>query len=169
MTPPRTANPLCLIVIVVLLWCAAKARANVTQDLAFAHLKQWEGYSQTVYRDGPGYSVGLGHYLGRKPSKRTYSNTEIQAFFAQDYQIALKACRLNVTNFDSLPTNIQLVALGIAFQCGPAGFRRFERFRAALGQRNYRLASNELINSRWYNQVSPARRQHYIKTLTSSN
>lgn len=139
---------------------------RVTPEECYTYLKRWEGYSTTVYRDGPGYSVGVGHYLGSsRPRRLTYSHAEIRQLFYRDLAIALAACERGVEGFSALPRQVQLVTLGVAWSVGPTGFMRFKEFRRALNWRAYEGAATELADSKWARQVGAARYNHAIGVL----
>ncbi len=142
---------------------------SLSLDTIRAYLVQWEGYSLTPYRDGPGYSVGIGHSLFANREKvRPYSRAEVERFFYRDTSWVIDACRLGITGFDQLPTDVRLVCIGLAFGVGRTGFARFHQFRLALSHRAYNAAAHELGLSKWYRQqVSPARARAAYNTLLS--
>lgn len=143
------------------------ARAElVTTSESLAYLRVWEGVSTTPYRDNGGYSVGVGHWLGRtKPAKTRYTQVEILNLFYRDLAIALEACQKGVKGFADLPKDVQLVTLGLAWSVGPSGFQRFTNFRRALSRRAYNAASIELADSKWWGQVEAARARHSFNVL----
>lgn len=131
-----------------------------------SYLTKWEGYRTEVYPDAGGYSVGIGHFLGKSaPAKREYSHAEIQAFFHSDIQAAIRICRQGIRDFDSLEWNIQSVCISLAFNVGPTGFMKFQKFRAAVSARNYGEAAKELQNSKWASQVGAARREDHVRKM----
>jgi lysozyme len=127
-------------------------------------LQKWEGYRNTPYHDAGGHSVGIGHHL-YGPIKRVYSDREIQVFFDRDLENALHACREYIENFDTLPVEVKQVCVGLVWTVGENGFYKFIRFRHDISTRDYYEAANELIDSRWYHQVSRQRSEHYINIL----
>ena len=141
--------------------------APITPEESLAYLREWEGVRSVVYRDAGGYSVGVGHWLGRaRPAKTHYTQIEILSLFYRDLAIHHQACRRGIRDFDELPKEVQKLCLGLAWTVGPAGFRRFTNFRRAISHRAYQSAAAELVDSRWWSQVSPARRMASYRTLT---
>ena len=152
---------------IFLLSVLAATAAPITYAEARDYLVQWEGYRTTPYRDGPGYSVGIGHSLtanGEIPRAR-YTAVQIERYFAADLSWALDACRAGIRDFDELPKRVQLVALSVAFTTGRTGFHRFSGFRRALSWRAYEAAAAELSHSFWRNQVSASRFNHSISVI----
>lgn len=131
------------------------------------HLRRFEGYRTVPYRDGPSWSVGVGHNLSahREPVKARYTDVEIRRFLLADTAAALDACRLGVTGFDDLPVEVQLVCIDLAFTTGSTGFQRWGNLRLALGRRAYSSAAIELTLSRWWRQVSAERANWALRAL----
>lgn len=134
-----------------------------------AHVIQYEGYRFVPYPDGPGWSVGAGHSLtaNMEPRKARYTVAEVERYLRQDIAWSWDAARAGITDFDSLPQDAQLVAIGVAITVGRTGFERFSAFRFALSHRAFNAALTELGNSRWRRQVSLARANAYLRTLHS--
>ncbi len=131
----------------------------------YIELLRWEGYRLKPYRDGAGHTVGVGHNLGTRTPKPAYTHKEVQEFFQLDLAEALAAAHRNVGGFMGLPDEVQQVVIGLIWTCGPAGFRKWERLRAALGRRDYPRAAAELLDSKWAGQVPPARLAAYYAAL----
>jgi hypothetical protein len=152
------------------LLCAATAyAAPVSTDHAYADLVRWEGHKLVPYRDQDGWSVGVGHALTMhgEPVKRSYTRAEVYQLFLHDFAVSKEVCRAGIRDFDRLPEDVQLVALGLAWGVGPTGFMRFRSFRLALSYRAYEAAVTELATSRWARQVSAARLNAAIHVLRS--
>lgn len=134
-----------------------------------AHLIEHEGYRLTPYRDGPGYSVGIGHSLSANGErvKQRYTRAEVERLFLRDYAWALDSVRKGIRDFDDLPERAQLVALGVAWTTGRVGFERFIDFCRCLGYRAFDSAAIELRLSKWATQVSPKRVAAYVQILRS--
>ncbi len=169
MPPPlpsrRRQILLCAIVLVVLGGLALRGAPVSLADIR-ASLLRFEGYTLTPYRDGPAYSVGVGHNLTANGQKaRHYTPIEVEAFLLRDVSWSIDCCRSGVAGFDDLPPPIQLAVIHVAFGCGRVGFHRFYAFRSALSRRSYPQAARQLAASRWASQVSPARRDWALTAL----
>ena len=130
----------------------SSAHGAVTADSFFPYIEKWEGNSPTVYRRLNETCVGIGHKLPHN-EHRSYSSFDIYRFYHEDYARALDTCRVGISNFDLLPTNVQVVAMSVAWTTGRSGFMKFRKFRHLLSVGRYREAATELANSRRTSQV----------------
>lgn len=130
-------------------------------------LEREEGIRTRVYLDTRGnQTIGVGHVI--KPGERfkgPLSPREIDALFAQDLKVAIAGVRRMLPSFSSQPSEVRLVCVGLAYQCGVTGFAGFKRLRNALEQFDYALAERELMNSKWAREF-PARAERYRLLLT---
>lgn len=144
----------------------------VSLDSVWRHLVAYEGYRERPYRDGSGWSVGVGHSLTANRERavwsRPYTHGEIVGLFHRDLSWAVDACRAGVARFDELPEAAQLVALGVAWTVGRTGFAGMQSFRACLSRRDFTGASRALGRSRWHTQVGPIRAQAYRNDLMNA-
>ncbi len=151
-----------------LLTILSAAAKPIPQHALFTHLRAFEGYSLTPYTDRDGsMCVGIGHNLTahHEPIKRLYTDAEVCALFVKDLRAALDTCRVGVADFDELPENTQMIAVGLFWTVGRTGFMRFTRFREALSAQDYAIAAEELRRSKWFGQVSSQRSLEYIRAL----
>jgi lysozyme len=116
-----------------------------------------EGKSLTVYKDPLGLStVGIGHLvlehdhliIGQRISEEL-----CQAFFEQDFENAIDACRRAFKDFNKYPESIRGVLINMAFNLGINRLLGFKKFIAALSRGDYKGAAKEMENSRWFEQV----------------
>ncbi len=68
--------------------------------------------------------------------------------------------------FQKLDENRQRVVLELLFAMGLTKFHGFKKMIAALARNDYHIASAELLNSKWANQVGP-RSSELVKILWS--
>ncbi len=144
------------------------AAAPLQTDLVMVELTRWEGHRLVSYKDGVhGWAVGIGHSLTQhgEPVRRLYTATEVRAFFYHDLAVALDTCRAGIDDFDSLPEEVRLVALNVAWGVGPSGFMAFKDLRRSLSRRAWTAATMSLYLSQWFHQVSPARANWAIAVL----
>lgn len=126
-------------------------------DEARAYLTKWEGCTlMSVTRPNGEIVVGVGHKVD-SPIVSPLSKVQVELLFRVDYRWAMIACRAGVEDFDSLPLQARLVALGVAFNVGPTGFTRFTAFCTDLSYRMYDLAAHELAESKRSQQIGEAR------------
>lgn len=135
-----------------------------------ANLVKFEGVKSKPYRDaGNSWAVGIGHNLtaNHEAVKPRYTTEEIYAFYHRDLANALRAARLLVTDFDTLPNPAKEVVIHLIFQTGPTGFARFKNLRFALGRRAYNAAAAELWDSKWFRQTPAPRANWALRSLMS--
>ena len=144
-----------------------------------SYVAEWEGFRATSYRDTTGHlTIGYGFNLDRNNAESilgvsaigyrsglvSMSKEEAGRLLAADLVISETSARKLVANYDSLPKKVRMVVVDMAYNLGEAGLRKFVKFRAALGQKNFSLAAAELVNSNWYRQVKRRGVEH-VKVL----
>ncbi len=156
-----------LLITAILIWLCSQGLHGQTIDQARAYLTQWEGRTTSVVTRANGERVvGIGHNTAFDRSvKSVYSDREIEALFNHDYVIAMGAARRGVRDFDGLPLDVRLVVVGLVWCCGPTGFQRFVELRRCLSSRFYEGAAVELVDSKWWHDVSARRANAALKTL----
>lgn len=135
-----------------------------------ANLVRFEGIKSKPYRDaGNGWTVGIGHSItaNHEAIKPRYTDEEIDAFYHRDLANALRAARLLVVDFDTLPNPAKEVVIHLIFQCGPTGFSRFKNLRFALSRRAFNASAAELWDSRWFRQTPAPRANWALRSLIS--
>jgi lysozyme len=136
-----------------------------------------EGLRLEVYKCPAGYwTVGVGRNLEGKPltdeeqehilgrsgltpdqvinilKERGITKDEALFLLANDIEDAVK----DLSNFDwfkDLDPVRKKVVIDMRYNLGPTRFRQFRRMIAALSVGDYKIASWEMYNSIWYNQV----------------
>lgn len=109
-----------------------------------------EGCKLFPYTDTTGnLSIGIGRCL----TTRGISNTE--AFYLLDDDISYFYGKLlhYCDFFVKLNENRQLALIDMCFNIGLQGFLNFTKMISALERGDYEEASNEMINSKWAEQV----------------
>ena len=125
-----------------------------------------EGWRNKTYVCSKGFkTVGIGHkFEAGERVKSFYSNQEVNNFFKQDLDEALRAAQVNFPSFSRQPYQIKLVLVSLCFNLGNNGISKFVKFRRAINNQNYTLAGSELKNSLWYKQVT-GRANKYISII----
>lgn len=109
-----------------------------------------ENYKQFPYTDTTGHlTVGIGRNL----SDRGISTTE--AFYLLDDDILYFSSKLAhyLPFFIELSENRQIALIDMCFNLGVQGFLNFKNMIAALASHDYDRAANEMLNSKWAEQV----------------
>jgi lysozyme len=132
----------------------------MTEDL-FVQIKEdltkHEGCKTTVYLCTEGIpTVGIGHALYGFEELAVgdeVSMEQVLEWFKEDCDEALTDCRALFLNFDSLPDQVKRVLVNMAFNLGRSRLGKFKNMVTAVNEGNWNKAANEMVNSRWYNQV----------------
>ena len=140
-------------------------------------IKSHEGYRDTIYLDTRNFkTIGYGH-LCRKDEgwivDKRYSRKELEKVFEYDFRKAvgqtdaLLKSELNVTS-NSFNKDAYFVLIEMTFQLGIGNLKKFKRMISALKNRDWRLASQEMVSSRWANQT-PKRARFLANVMSEIN
>tara|TARA_R110002072_G_scaffold273239_5_gene433974 strand:+ start:11257 stop:11727 length:471 start_codon:yes stop_codon:yes gene_type:complete len=109
-----------------------------------------EGYSEKPYKDTEGVlTIGIGRNL----EDRGLSADEVMYLFRSDLRIAAQDAAKLFHNISALDPLRQAVLLDMAFNLGYNRLAGFEKFRAAVALRDFDLAADEMLDSKWARQV----------------
>lgn len=113
------------------------------------YIRQFEGFAPLPYKDSTGHlTVGYGHNLDVPLSKQGALKL---------LELDVRTARENVarvfTWFEKLNEVRQFVLVDMCFNMGLKKLSTFKKFLAALEVKNYDLAAQEMLNSRWALQV----------------
>jgi len=123
-------------------------------------IKQHEGFRRTVYLDSLGKrTVGYGHLCVEDhwEDGKEYDKEYLDKIFDQDFQNAFDQCQnfCNEHDLDITETATE-VLIEMIFQLGIGNVGKFRRMIAALKDKDYEVASLEMLDSKWAEQT-PAR------------
>ena len=113
-------------------------------------LKLHEGYRQYPYTDSLGI-VTIGY--GRNLESRGLSEPEAAYLLECDIEEAEKYLNKGYSYYAELSGERKAVLLDMMVNMGPTRLRKFSKMHEALGQRDYVLASLEMLDSKWATQV----------------
>lgn len=135
----------------------------------YSFIKSSEGIKYSIYKDSRGNpTVGIGHLITPSDKiKSVYTEGEIRTFFHKDCSAAVKIARDTFSNFDELPDNIKEIIVSLSFNLGRGGINKFKNFKTAIGNKQYKVAANELKSSMWYKQVG-LRGKKYVGILNNA-
>jgi lysozyme len=136
-----------------------------------AHLARYEGIKDRVYICPAGFkTLGIGSNIEAKGLGNRYKvgqkvdKATIDKFFASDLQEAESAAKKIFPSFNKQPKQVQILLVSFCFNVGEGGAKKFVKFRAAIESRNYKVASAELRNSKWFRQTGN-RGRDYVRIL----
>ena len=134
-------------------------------------IKEHEGFRDTVYYDHLGNAtVGWGHLVTSDDnftSGVTYPEELLEQVFEKDFAKAKEGA-------DSLCKDLPInyiargVIIEMCFQLGKTGVSKFKKMFEALQQEDYTKASEEMLDSKWYEQT-PQRAKSLSYVMRSSN
>ena len=131
-----------------------------------------EGVVYELYRCSLGHLTGgIGHlitewdeeYYGM-PVGTKVSHEQVDAWFAVDINRTLQDCKEIFPDFNDLPEEAQLVIANMCFQLGRPRLSNFVKFIAAVNDRDWVKAADEMEASRWYKQTT-ARAERLIARI----
>jgi GH24 family phage-related lysozyme (muramidase) len=94
----------------------------------------------------------------------TLTDAQIDTLLKHDAQRAIDTARRQVTGFDSLPLDAQLIVIDMTFNTG--SLHKWRRFRAALDRQDYTAAADSMHRSLWRRQTG-RRAEHLIELMRS--
>jgi len=129
-------------------------------------LAEDEGCKYEIYLDHLGYpTFGIGHLITQKdPEYKTLSldtyvgikvsETRVNEAFETDIEQVLNDCTRLYDDFYLLPEEVQLIIANMMFNLGYPRLENFKDMYFNISTRNWQGAANEMVNSKWYRQVT---------------
>lgn len=118
--------------------------------LLMRRLQSDEGQRLKPYRDTEGkLTIGIGRNL----DDAGISQEEAQQMCLNDIDRVVTQLDAKLPWWRSLDEERQMVVANMAFNLGVYGLLKFEKMIAALQARNYETAREEMLASKWANQV----------------
>jgi len=120
-----------------------------------------EGCKYEIYLDHLGLpTFGIGHLVTEDDPEHgqmtgtPVSEERVVEAFENDIQVTLSECRKLYDNWNDLPDEVQLIIANMMFNMGRPRLSGFKKFNAAIANKEWEEASEEMIDSRWYRQVT---------------
>ena len=134
-----------------------------------------EGVKYEIYNDHLGYATfGIGHLVidsdpehGQEIGTAVSEDRVIEAFNS-DVQTVLADCEQLYYGFNVLPEEVQLIIANMMFNMGRPRLSGFKNFLAAIALQDWHTASVEMVDSRWYQQVTN-RAERLVKRMRNVN
>jgi len=124
-------------------------------------LKIDEGVKYEIYLDHLGLpTFGIGHLVLEsdpeygQPVGTAVSEDRVNECFARDVDVVLEECKKLLPSFEVLPEDVQLIIANMMFNMGRPRLSGFKNFLAAIALQDWHTASVEMVDSRWYQQVT---------------
>jgi lysozyme len=123
-------------------------------------LVRHEGYVTEIYLCSEGYpTFGIGHMVTEADMEYTWpvgtpvTDERILQVFHDDCKVAVADVELLVDNLSDHPDFVSRVLVNMAFNIGRPRLSKFKNMLAAIEAKDYNLAAEEMIDSKWYRQV----------------
>ena len=120
-----------------------------------------EGVKYEIYLDHLGLpTCGIGHLVVEGDEEygqevgTPVSEERVAELFEQDVQVTLDECERLYSGFSELPEEVQHILSNMMFNMGRPRLSGFKKFNAAIEAGEWQEASEEMIDSRWYRQVT---------------
>ena len=124
-------------------------------------LERDEGVKYEVYHDHLGYpTFGIGHLITDDdpecgaPVGTKVDTDRVKEAFETDVEGVLSDCERLYVQFEHLPEEVQLIVANMMFNMGYSRLSRFKGMHRGVDARNWEAAADEMVDSRWYNQVT---------------
>ena len=124
-------------------------------------IKDDEGYKNEIYLDHLSLkTLGVGHLI--KETDPEYDlevgthieDERVNELFEQDINVTIDECRKLYYDFDKLPEEAQHIIANMMFNMGRPRLSRFHKMKRAVENRDWKEASNQMKDSKWYRQVT---------------
>ena len=124
-------------------------------------LKIDEGVKYEIYLDHLGLpTCGIGHLIVEsdeeygQPVGTHVTGTRVNELFESDVETVLSDCTRLYDDFYLLPEEVQLIIANMMFNMGRPRLSKFVGMRKAIEEKDWNRAADEMIDSRWYKQVT---------------
>ena len=137
-------------------------------------LKIDEGVKYEIYKDHLGYpTFGIGHLITEddpehgEPDGTEISEDRVNEIFESDVAKFVSEAKILFPDLDELPDVAQQVIVNMAFNMGRPRLSKFKNFIAGVNDRDWTRAAEEMMDSRWADQVGAraTRLRNLILTL----
>lgn len=119
-----------------------------------------EGYVTEVYLDSEFLpTFGIGHLVTETDPEYTWpvgtpvTDDRILDVFHIDCGEAIEDANCVTNDFYGLPDDVVRVLVNMAFNLGRTRLSKFKKMLGQVEEKNYLMAANEMIDSKWYRQV----------------
>ena len=120
-----------------------------------------EGCKYEIYLDHLGYpTFGIGHLITENDPEygwevgASIDTVRVHETFESDIEGVLSDCAKLYSDFEDLPEEAQRVIANIMFNMGYTRLSKFKNMKVSVDARNCNDAADEMVDSRWYNQVT---------------
>jgi len=132
----------------------------MNKDLLRQELAEDEGCKYEIYLDHLGLpTFGIGHLITEDDPEygqevgTTVTQERVQAVFNRDIAVTLEDCFRLYSGFSELPEEVQRIVANMCFNLGYPRLSKFKGMKAAVEEADWNRAADEMVDSKWYQQV----------------
>ena len=125
-----------------------------------------EGCKYEIYLDHLGYpTFGIGHLVIEHDAEygwevgTSIDTVRVHETFEQDIKTVLSDCNRLYKDFEDLPEEAQRVIANMMFNMGYTRLSKFKGMKRGVDARDWNVAADEMVDSRWYHQVTSRARR----------
>ncbi len=129
-----------------------KLREEIAED---------EGCKYEVYLDHLGLpTCGIGHLIKENDEEHgkavgtVVEQERVKQLFSLDMAVTVDECKVLYPDFDELPEECQHIIANMMFNMGRPRLSKFKGMKAGVDARDWNKAADEMVDSRWYKQVT---------------
>ena len=120
-----------------------------------------EGCKYEIYLDHLGYpTFGIGHLVREDDPEHgqavgtPVSEDRVAEAFNRDIDIVLVDCDKLYEDYENLPEEVRLIIANMMFNMGYPRLSKFKGMKAGVEAGDWQRAADEMVDSRWYEQVT---------------
>ena len=120
-----------------------------------------EGCKFEVYLDHLGLpTFGIGALVKEgdpgcgQPVGTPVDEDRVRQRFNLDIAVTIEDCKVLYDDFDDLPEECQHIIANMMFNMGRPRLSKFKGMKAGVDARDWNKAADEMVDSRWYDQVT---------------
>ena len=125
-----------------------------------------EGCKYEIYLDHLGYpTFGIGHLVVEHDAEygwevgTSIDTVRVHETFESDIETVLSDCTKLYEDFEDLPEEAQRVIANMMFNMGYTRLSKFKGMKRGVDARDWNVAADEMVDSRWYHQVTSRARR----------
>jgi len=143
----------------------------MNKDQLREELAEDEGCKFEIYLDHLGLpTFGIGALIKDgdpecgQPVGTPVDEERVRQRFSLDIAVTIEDCKVLYDDFDDLPEECQLVIANMMFNMGRPRLSKFKGMKAGVDARDWNKAAEEMVDSRWHDQV-PNRAKRLVKRM----
>ena len=133
----------------------------MNKDRLREEIAEDEGCKFEVYLDHLGLpTFGIGALVKEgdpecgQPVGTPVNEERVRQRFNLDIAVTIEDCKVLYDDFDDLPEECQHIIANMMFNMGRPRLSKFKGMKAGVDARDWNRAADEMVDSRWYDQVT---------------